>query len=238
MSDTIKHQISVVIPCLNEASCIVACIEHIKQCCAAAHIEPEIIIADNNSTDNSAELARQAGARVVPVATRGYGAAVHGGIMAASHNVVVFADADCSYPFTQISELITPVEQNEADIVLGNRLKGHMQPGAMPWLHRYVGTPVLSALIRILHHIPVYDCNGGMRALSREKYPSLGMKCPGMEYASEMLIRAARAHWRYREIALDFRPAHPSHKPHLRTWRDGKRHLITILKSFLKRDLF
>lgn len=230
-----KPVLSVVLPCLNEAASLPACLAEIKQTMEKMDIPYEIIVADNHSTDSSAQIARSFQARVVPVAKRGYGRAVNGGILAAKGDIVLFADADCSYPFYDIPKLVTPVLQNKQDFVLGNRLNDMQEKGAMPWLNRYLGTPVLSALIRWLYGLPVYDCNGGMRALRRNVYEKLNLKQPGMEYASEMLLAAARQKLRYLEVPIALRRAHPSHTPYLRPWRDGLRHLHTILKMFFKK---
>lgn len=228
---------SVVIPCLNEAPSLPGCLQEIRQAADVLHLPYEIVVADNNSTDNSAQIAREHGARVVSVAKRGYGSALNVGILSARGQAVVFADADGSYPFCDLARFITPVLNNQADLVLGNRLNNTLQKGAMPWLNRWFGTPFLSFVLRTLYPIPVYDCNGGMRALKRSKYEELRLKQPGMEFASEMLLRAGQHHWRYVEIPVSLRPAHPSHKPHLRPIKDGFRHLFALLKyRFCKKD--
>lgn len=222
--------LSVVLPCLNEKSSLETVITEIKKTCEPLDLAYEIIVADNGSTDGSREEAARLGARVVPVETRGYGNAVNGGILAAQGEIVVFGDADGSYPFCEIPRLIEPIQKGEADLVVGNRLSKKLSKEAMPWIHRYFGTPALSFLLRFLHGIDVFDCNGGLRALRREKYEELQLKQPGMEYASEMLIRAAQQNWNYREISIELRPAHQKHVPHLRTWRDGCRHVWTMIK--------
>lgn len=207
---------SVVIPCLNEAPSLQVCLIEIRQAADVLNLPYEIVVADNNSTDDSTRIAREYGARVVSVAKRGYGSALHAGILAARGQVVVFADADGSYPFCDLARFITPVLNNQADIVLGNRLNNTLQKDAMPWLNRWFGTPFLSFVLRTLYPIAVYDCNGGMRAVKRSLYEDLHLKQPGMEFASEMLLRAGKKNWRYVEIPISLRPAHPSHKPHLR----------------------
>lgn len=225
--------LSIVLPCLNEKLSLKGVIDEIKKTCDPLKISYEIVVADNGSTDGSREEAIRLGARVVMVEKRGYGSAVDGGIRAAQGKIVVFGDADGSYPFYEIPRLIAPIEQGKADLVLGNRLTKKLTQEAMPWLHRYIGTPALSFLLRFLHGIEVYDCNGGMRALLREKYEELSLCQPGMEYASEMLIRAGQCQWRYQEIPVLLRPSDRVHVPHLRTWRDGLRHLRTIIGSGL-----
>lgn len=230
-----KVCVSIVLPCLNEEKSIVSCIEEIKTTCDNAGLNYEVVVADNGSTDKSAELAEKAGARVAHIKERGYGSAVNGGILAAKGEIVVFADSDCSYPFAKIPQLIKPVQDGEADMVLGNRLAGPIEEGAMPFLNRYFGTPALSFMIRLLYPIGVYDCNGGMRALRKSEYARLKLCQPGMEYASEMLIRAGQERLRYREIPIGLRRAHASHVPHLRRWRDGWRHLKTIVTGRFKK---
>ncbi len=223
--------LSVVLPCLNEEKSLPLCLAEIKKTVDQMQIPYEIIVADNQSTDGSAREAAAFGARVVPVQKRGYGSAVNGGILAARGQIVLFGDADCSYPFYDIPKLVTPILQNRADFVLGNRLNQTLEPGAMPKLNRYFGTPVLSALIRWFYRIAVYDCNGGMRAFRRSIYEGLHLKQPGMEFASEMLIAVGKQKIRYLEVPISLRPAHPSHTPYLRPWRDGLRHLRTILRG-------
>lgn len=235
MKETQKVDLSVVLPCLNEEKSIVSCIEEIKETCDKAGLNYEIVVADNGSTDKSAELAEKAGARVAQIEKRGYGSAVNGGILAARGEIVVFADSDCSYPFSKIPQLIQPVQAGQADMVLGNRLDGFIEEGAMPFLNRYFGTPALSFMIRLLYPIKVYDCNGGMRALRKSEYPRLKLRQPGMEYASEMLIRAGQVGLKYMEIPIGLRCAHAAHVPHLRRWRDGWRHLKAIVLGKFKK---
>lgn len=224
-------ELSVVLPCLNEKPSLEGVINEIKATCAPLPITYEIVVADNGSTDGSPEEAARLGARVVSVEKRGYGSAVDGGIKAAQGKIIVFADADGSYPFSEIPRLIAPIQQDHADLVVGNRLSKQLSKEAMPWIHRYFGTPALSFLLRFLHGIDVFDCNGGMRAFKRDKYEELALKQPGMEYASEMLIGAGKCGWRYQEIPILLRPANAAHVAHLRTWRDGFRHLKTIIGS-------
>ncbi len=221
--------ISVVMPCLNEEKTIGRCIEIALQTLRDSRYSGEVIVSDNGSQDHSVERARAAGARVISVSTRGYGAALNAGILAAQYRWVVFADADLSYPFDQILDLIEPLMSDKADFVLGTRLRGDIAPGAMPFLNRYAGTPVLSFLIRTFFKLPTSDCNSGMRALKRELYERLGLLCPGMEYASEMLIRAKGIDLRCVEVPIRFGKDGRDTAPHLRPWRDGWRHLRFIL---------
>ena len=227
-------ELSIVLPCLNEKPSLKTVIEEIKQTCDPLGISYEIVVADNGSNDGSREEAARLGARVVQVEKRGYGSAVNGGILAAKGRIVVFGDADGSYPFCEIPRLVAPIQNDTADLVVGNRLSKQLSKEAMPWLHRYFGTPALSFLLRFLHGIEVFDCNGGLRALKREKYAELKLQQPGMEYASEMLVRAAKCAWRYQEVSILLRPANKEHVPHLRTWRDGLRHVRTIIGGCLR----
>ncbi|MFN0117422.1 MAG: glycosyltransferase family 2 protein [Elusimicrobiota bacterium] len=226
-----KPLVTVIIPCLNEAVTIKQCIEDVKKSFSVSHIQGEILVADNGSTDGSQELALQAGARVVPVSVRGYGSALHQGILSAQSDIILFGDADLSYPFQHIKELIEPIKENRADFVLGSRLKGTIQKNAMPLLNRYFGTPLLSFLIRFFYKLKISDCNSGMRALRRSSYLTLNLSCPGMEYASEMLVRSAQLKLRYHEVPIEFHKDQRNRAPHLSRWRDGWRHLRYILSN-------
>jgi glycosyltransferase involved in cell wall biosynthesis len=220
--------LSIVIPCLNEAETLAACIADAKSLLHNQQLVGEVIVADNGSTDGSVEIARGAGARVALVSTKGYGAALHAGIMAAQGSHVVFADADESYRFSAAGPIITSLASG-ADLVVGNRYKGGVQKGAMPFLHRYLGTPVISYLGRRSFKIRLQDFNCGMRGLDRNKYPALGMNATGMEYATELIARAAYRKWNITEVPVPLYRDKRSRKPHLRTWQDGWRHLKLIL---------
>lgn len=222
--------LSVVLPCLNEAPSLPGCLREIRKAARKLGVSYEIIVADNGSVDASADIAQSFGVRVVRVVQRGYGAAVNGGLSSAKGKVLLFGDADGSYPFADLARLVRPILNEEADLVLGNRLNQSIQRGAMPWLNRYIGTPFLSFVLRFLYSIKVYDCNSGLRAVRGDCYHFLHLRQPGMEYASEMLLRAAQRNLRYLEVPISLRPAHPSHRPHIRTVRDGLRHLWTLVK--------
>ena len=223
--------VSVVIPCLNEAETLGRAISEALAGIKQTGLSGEVIVSDNGSTDGSQKIAAGLGARVILVEPRGYGAALHHGILEARYEIVVFADADLSYPFRDLPTLINPILCHQADLVLGTRLEGQIDPGSMPFLNRHLGTPVLSFLIRQLYGLPTSDCNSGMRALRRNHYPELQLICPGMEYATEMLIGAAQAKLRYTEVPIHFRKDARSRAPHLRRWRDGWRHLRFILAN-------
>lgn len=218
--------VSVVMPCLNEEEAIAACIARAQEGLRRLGASGEIVVADNGSTDRSAEIAEAAGARVVHVPSRGYGSAYRGGFAAARGRVVVMGDADDTYDFSKLDELVRALDEGH-DLVLGSRLRGEISPGAMPWLHRYVGNPLLSATLNLFYGTRVSDTHSGFRAFRREPYLRLGLRTTGMEFASEMLILAARAGWRIGEVPIAYHPREGESK--LRTFRDGWRHLRLLL---------
>jgi glycosyltransferase involved in cell wall biosynthesis len=217
--------VSVVIPCLNEEENIVAVVTQAREAIADAGITGEVVVADNNSTDRSAELAAQAGARVVHVPTRGYGAAYMGGFSAAKGKYIVMGDADLTYDFHEIPNFVRELDGG-ADLVMGNRMN-NIQPGAMPWLHQYVGNPLLSGFLNLLFRTGVRDAHCGMRAVRRSSLPAMDLRTPGMEFASEMVIRASKAKLDIREFDIQYHPRGGESK--LSTWRDGWRHLRFLL---------
>jgi glycosyltransferase involved in cell wall biosynthesis len=223
--------ITLVIPCLNERETLSRVIAEAFAGLARSGLDGEVIVADNGSIDGSREIALRSGARVVDVPIRGYGAALHYGILAAKYSVVAYADADLSYPLLQIPALVQPLLDGESDFVLGTRMKGKIANKAMPLLNRYLGTPVLSFLIYRLFGLKTSDCNSGMRAFKRESYERLDLKALGMEYASEMLVKVSQTHLRFKEVPIDFRKDERKRAPHLRPWRDGMRHLKLLLQS-------
>jgi glycosyltransferase involved in cell wall biosynthesis len=229
-------EVSIVMPCLNEAETLAKCIAHAKAAIASGGLSAEIIIADNGSTDGSQVLARELGVRVVDVARKGYGSALIGGIDAARGRFVVMGDADDSYDFEAIGPLIDRLREGY-DLVVGNRFRGGIQPGAMPWSHRWVGNPVLTAISRVFFNAPVGDTHCGLRAFTKDAYERMRLRATGMEFASEMVIKAALKGMRITEVAVVLRPDGRSRPPHLRTWRDGWRHLRFML-LFSPRWLF
>lgn len=222
-------EISIVIPCLNEAETIERVIAEAKTGLTSSGLKGEIVVADNGSTDGSQALSEKAGARVVAVPLRGYGAALHFGILAAKGKWVIFGDADLSYDFKLLPRFNEFVQTSEKDLVLGSRLKGTIEPGAMPFLNRYFGTPVLNWIIRLFFGLATSDCNSGMRLIRKEFYKELPMRAPGMEWASELLIKSKIKGARYAEVPIVLRPDARNRPPHLRRWRDGWRHLKTIV---------
>ncbi len=221
-------EISIVMPCLNEAETLSICIQKAKSALAAQGISGEIIIADNGSTDGSQKIAADLGARVINVPRKGYGAALQGGVAAALGKFVLMGDADDSYDFSHIGYFLGPLRDGD-DLVMGNRFAGGIQPGAMPFLHRYLGNPVLTAIGRILFRSPVNDFHCGLRAFSKDAYNRMELRSQGMEFASEMVVRATLLGMRVSEVPTTLAKDGRSRAPHLRTWRDGWRHLRFLL---------
>ncbi|HEY6638980.1 MAG TPA: glycosyltransferase family 2 protein [Solirubrobacterales bacterium] len=218
-------EVSVVIPCLNEADSIQACVAAAHDALDSGQYEGEVVVVDNGSTDGSGQLAEAAGARVVPEPRRGYGRAYHAGLAAARGRYIVMLDADMTYDAGELPRFVTELEDG-GDLVLGDRMKG-IQPGAMPWLHRRVGNPMLTGLLNRLFGTKVRDAHCGMRAVRREAIPRLDLRTSGMELASEMVIRAAKADLEIRQFPIDYRPREGESK--LSPWRDGWRHLRFLL---------
>jgi len=229
-------EVSIVMPCLNEAETLATCIQKAQQAIERGGLAAEIIVADNGSTDGSQVIAKELGARVVPVARKGYGSALIGGIDAARGRFVVMGDADDSYDFTAIAPLIDKLRDG-CDLVVGNRFMGGIEPGAMPWSHRWVGNPVLTLISRIFFHTPVGDAHCGLRGFRKDAYEQMRLRATGMEFASEMVIKASLKRMRIAEVPVTLRPDGRSRPPHLRTWRDGWRHLRFML-LFSPRWLF
>ncbi len=232
--ETAEIQVSVVMPCLNEARTVAACILQARAAQDSRQYRGEIIIADNGSTDGSQSIAEAAGARVIHIPERGYGSALRGGIAAARGVYVVMGDSDCSYDFGEIPHFVDKLREGY-DLVMGNRFAGEIKPGAMPWHHRYIGNPVLSGIGRLLFWSECRDFHCGLRALRREMIDSLGLRCKGMEFASEMVIKMTEAQGRIGEIPITLSPDGRDHPPHLRSVRDGMRHLQTMLMLFVNR---
>jgi glycosyltransferase involved in cell wall biosynthesis len=220
--------LSIVIPCLNEEKTLPVVIRKVQETLANISIPSEIVVADNGSTDRSRQIAEEMGARCVEVPLKGYGAALHLGITAAKGTHVIFADADASYDFGEIPVILRPL-MDGADLVVGNRFKGGIEKGAMPLLHRYLGTPVLSFLGRQAFHVKMGDFNCGLRGLKKEKYDSLGIRAMGMDYATEQIARASMNNWDIREVPVHLYKDRRDRAPHLRTWQDGWRQLRLIL---------
>jgi hypothetical protein len=229
-------ELTVVMPCLNEAETVAVCVRKAVAFLSEQGIDGEVVVADNGSTDGSQRLASKAGARVIPVAERGYGNALLGGISAARGRYVIMGDADDSYDFSALGPFLDGLRSG-ADLVMGNRFKGGIAPGAMPPLHRYLGNPVLSFIGRLFFRSKAGDFHCGLRGFRRDSVLSLGLQASGMEFASEMVVKATLAGQRVDEVPTTLRPDGRSRPPHLRSWRDGWRHLRFLL-LFSPRWLF
>jgi len=222
-----KPQVSAVMPCLDEARTIAACIEKAQSCFRKLGIDGEVIVADNGSCDGSQEIARSLGARVVEVEQRGYGAALMGGIEAARGSIVVMADADDSYDWLEMGAFVDKIRSG-FDLVMGNRFAGGIQPGAMSPLHRYVGNPILSLVARVAFRAPIGDFHCGMRAFTVDGYKRMQVRTRGMEFATEMVANAVLAGLRIGEVPVILYPDGRNRPPHLNTFRDGWRHILFI----------
>ncbi|WP_205624408.1 glycosyltransferase family 2 protein [Actinomadura flavalba] len=221
-------ELSVVMPCLNEAETVATCVRKTVRFFEEAGIDGEVVIADNGSTDGSQKLAREAGARVVPVADKGYGNALMGGIRAARGKYVAMGDADDSYDFSTLGPFLEDLRDG-ADLVMGNRFEGGIAPGAMPPLHRYLGNPVLSFVGRLFFGSKIGDFHCGLRAFNKASILRLGLQTGGMEFASEMVVKATLAKYDIRERPTTLSPDGRTRAPHLNTWRDGWRHLRFLM---------
>ncbi len=229
-------ELTILMPCLNEAKTVGRCVEAARDFLLRSGITGEVLVADNGSTDGSQALAEAAGARVVPVPQRGYGAALLGGIAAAEGRYVIMGDADCSYDFSRLDGFVERL-RGGAELVMGDRFKGGIESGAMPVLHRYLGNPVLSFIGRLFFRTPIRDFHCGLRGFSRAAVQRLGLVTTGMEFASEMVAKAALAGLKIEQVPTTLRPDGRDRAPHLRTWRDGWRHLRFLL-LFCPRWLF
>jgi glycosyltransferase involved in cell wall biosynthesis len=217
--------VSVVIPCLNEAENIESCVKAALGAIERMGVPGEVVVADNNSEDDSARLAEQAGARVVIEHRRGYGSAYLAGFAASTGRYIVMADADLTYDFDEIPHFVEELQAG-AELVMGDRMD-NIQPGAMPWLHRYIGNPILTGLLNLFFRTGISDAHCGMRALRRDVLPRLDLRTTGMEFASEMVIRASKENLRIAEFPIEYHPRGGESK--LSSFRDGWRHLRFLL---------
>ena len=224
--------VSIVMPCLNEAGWLEPCVRQAQEAAAliAARFgfRSEVIVADNGSTDGSQAIAQRLGARVVAVSERGYGAAIQGGFRSALGRYLVMGDADGSYDFRDAVEMIARLEAG-ADLCMGSRFKGAILPGAMPWKNRYIGNPVLTGILNLLFRTGASDAHCGLRAITKPAFERLNLTGSGMEFASEMVIKAALQGCRFAEVPVTLSPDLRDRPPHLRPWRDGWRHLRYLL---------
>lgn len=231
-----RPEISAVMPCLDEARTIEACIRKAQACFRSLGLDGEVVVADNGSCDGSQELARSLGARVVDVRRRGYGSALMGGVEAARGQIIVMADADDSYDWSTMGAFIYKIRSG-FDLVMGNRFQGGIKPGAMTPLHRYVGNPILSLVASIAFHAPIGDFHCGMRAFTAEAYQRMQMRTPGMEFATEMVANAVHAGLRIGEVPVILHPDGRNRPPHLQTFRDGWRH-VRFIATYAPDHLF
>jgi glycosyltransferase involved in cell wall biosynthesis len=236
IADDISLELSVVMPCLNEARTVGTCVRKALDFLDLHRIKAEVIVADNGSTDGSQAIALSLGARVVPVAARGYGSALRAGIEAARGRFVIMGDSDDSYDFTDLHPFLSKLREG-CHLVMGNRFLGGIKQGAMPPLHQYLGNPVLTAVGRLFFHSACGDFHCGLRGFDRDAILSLDLQAPGMEFASEMVVKASISKLRIAEVPTTLSPDGRDRPPHLRSWRDGWRHLRLLL-LFCPRWLF
>jgi len=232
-------KLSVVMPCLNEAETLASCIRKAQQSLTDLAIQGEVLVADNGSSDGSQELARSLGARVVDIAQKGYGHALRGGIEAAAGKFIIMADSDDSYDFSKLRPFVEKLQAG-CDLVMGCRMPwggGTILPGAMPWKHRWIGNPVLSFIGRLFFRCPVTDFHCGLRGFTKAAYLKMDLRTTGMELASEMVIKATLQNMKITEVPITLHPDGRSRPPHLRSWRDGWRHL-RFMMLFSPRWLF
>src|SRR5687768_15566770 len=213
-------EVSIVMPCLNEAETLATCIRKARSFLERSGVAGEVLVADNGSTDGSQSIAVANGARVVDVTEKGYGSALQGGIAAARGRYIIMGDADDSYDFQSLEAFIDKLREG-FELVMGNRFRGGIRPGAMPRLHRYLGNPVLTGVGRLFFHSPVGDFHCGLRAFSKDAYQRLQMRTTGMEFASEMVVKATILGLKITEVPVTLSPDGRSRAPHLRSWRDG-----------------
>lgn len=221
-------ELTILMPCLNEAETLAVCIRKARQFLERQGISGEVLIADNGSSDGSQDLARAEGARVVDIPAKGYGAALLGGIEAAAGRFVIMGDSDDSYDFSNLTAFVERLRAGY-ELVMGNRFKGGIKPGAMPPLHRYLGNPVLTGIGKILFKSPLGDFHCGLRGFSRDAIRGLDLRTTGMEFASEMIVKATLNGLKITEVPTTLSPDGRSRPPHLRSWRDGWRHLRFLL---------
>ncbi|MAF20501.1 MAG: dolichol-P-glucose synthetase [Parcubacteria group bacterium] len=223
-----EFEVSIVMPCLNEEETIGICVEKAIETMKKYGIKGEVVVIDNGSTDKSVQIAESLGARVLSQPVRGYGNAYIKGLTNVRGRYIVMGDSDDSYDFTDIERFVVPLRDGY-DMVMGTRLKGEIKKGAMPWLHRYVGNPVLSGFLNVLFKTGISDAHCGMRSFTKSAFEKMHLSACGMEFASEMVINASKANLKIKEIPITLYPHGRSRRPHLRSFRDGWRHIRLML---------
>ena len=226
-----EYDLSFVFPCLNEEETMAVCLQELKDVLKETDINYEIVVSDNGSSDKSVEIARAHGARVVVAKQKGYGEALKNGFSHAKGKYIAFADIDGSYPLNFLPQMYRKIISENADMVIASRMTGVIEKGAMPVLHQKLGTPVLTFLINLFFGGHLSDCNSGFRIMNKKSYESWQVQSGGMEFASELLIKALKHKAQIIEIPAGLRPDKRSRAPHLKTWRDGMRHLLFILSE-------
>ena len=221
-------EVTIVMPCLNEAETLETCIRKAMGYLEHSGVSGEIVIGDNGSTDGSQQIALRCGARVVKVSMRGYGAALYGASLAARGKYIIMGDSDDSYDFSHLDPFVEKLREGY-DLVMGNRFKGGIKPGAMPWKNRYIGNPILSTIGKILFHCPASDFHCGLRSYSKDAFTRMDLRTTGMEFASEMVIKATLSGMKITEVPTTLSPDGRTRPPHLRPYRDGWRHLRFML---------
>ena len=227
-NEKFQYELTILMPCLNEAETLEVCIQKAQTFFKENNVNGEVLIADNGSTDGSQDIARRNGARVVDIPVKGYGAALIGGCNAALGEYVIMGDSDDSYDFLHLMPFVEKLREGY-DLVMGNRFKGGIEKGAMPFSHRYIGNPVLSFIGRLFYSSKIKDFHCGLRGYNTERMRSLNLKTTGMEYASEMVVKSTMSDFKIAEVPTTLKKDGRSHPPHLNTWRDGWRHLKFLL---------
>ena len=228
IADRSAPDVSIVIPCLNEAETIEGVVREVQAAVEKNGLSAEVIVADNGSSDGSQQIAARLGAKVISVVERGYGSALRGGIFAARGRYIIMGDADGSYDFSSIGTFVDKLRQGN-DFVMGNRFKGGIQPGAMPWKNQWIGTPALSRIANLFYRTGIGDVNCGLRAFTKPAFVKMNLQTTGMEFASEMVVKASLHRLRIAEVPTILRPDMRTRRPHLKPWRDGWRHLRFML---------
>ena len=228
IADRSAPDVSIVIPCLNEAETIEGVVREVQAAVEKNGLSAEVIVADNGSSDGSQQIAARLGAKVISVVERGYGSALRGGIFAARGRYIIMGDADGSYDFSSIGTFVDKLRQGN-DFVMGNRFKGGIQPGAMPWKNQWIGTPALSRIANLFYRTGIGDVNCGLRAFTKPAFVKMNLQTTGMEFASEMVVKASLHRLRIAEVPTILRPDMRTRRPHLNPWRDGWRHLRFML---------